>query len=279
MRRMIFGLSAAAALSAGAMTAPVAAQDGPENDPAAVMDAIADLFPVEPLTPEQEARLPLAREAVERIVPDGAMADMLDNMMGGIFNPMMGMDIEPSASKVADQLGLYGVELTMDDAAAAEALALLDPAWREREKIEREMFPAMMSDMMVAMEPVVKKTMTELYAVHFTQAELTDINAFFSTPTGAAYARKSFTLASDPRLMGMGMEALPEMMGMFEDIDARMETATAGLPEMRSYDSLTAAQKARLSQLTGMSEEKLDAVSADMEANLEAMIEDMDNEM
>ncbi len=276
LRKM--GLTIGAAVTLASVPAPAMAQPMNDEDAMAMMAMMAGMFEVEPLTAEQEARLPIAREVVARLIPEGAMAEMMDAMMGGVLGPMMDMDTAPNAAKVAEQLGLYATELTMDDAAAEEALTLLDPAWRERVAIEREMFPAMMSEMMTTMEPVMKKAMTELYAVHFTGSELTDINAFFKTETGASYARKSFTLASDPRLMATTMEALPDMMGMFETLDTRMEAAMADLPETRDYDELDAAEKARLAQLIGLSEAELEAqrMEADAMVDMEAIDDTME---
>ncbi|MGB3739635.1 MAG: DUF2059 domain-containing protein [Pontixanthobacter sp.] len=279
MRKWITGTGAALALTMGAGTRPLVAQDGLENDPFAMLDVMSEMFPVEPLTAEQEARLPLAREVVGRIMPDGAMAEMMDAMMGGMLRPMREMGAEACVVRVANALGLYGETLEMDEDAAAEALAILDPSWEERQRIEMETMPGMMSEMMTTMEPVMKKAMSELYAVHFTGNELNGINAFFKTETGASYARKSFTLASDPRLISASMEAMPLMMEAFASMEERMEAATGKLPEPRFYADLTPAQKERLAQLTGMSVEKLDAGSADKEANRDAMMEDMADEM
>ncbi len=251
-RKTCVSIGAALALAAQ----PASAQDGLSEDD--VFAAMAEMFAAEPLTAEQQARLPLAGEVVARIIPDGAMAEMIDNLLGGMLGPMMGMNKGATAAKVSERLGLYDADLAMETAQAEEALTILDPAWRERERIEAETMPAMMGEMMTTMEPVMKTAMTELYAVHFSTGELTDINAFFRTDTGASYARKSFTLASDPRLMASTMKAMPDMMGVFTTMGERMAAATASLPAQRDFAQLTAAEKARLAQLTGMSEEALE---------------------
>ncbi|MGB7407889.1 MAG: DUF2059 domain-containing protein [Pontixanthobacter sp.] len=251
MRRTIFSLGAALVLTCQS----AAAQDEMSQDE--VLAELASVFTAEPLTAEQEARLPLAREVVSRILPEGAMMEMMDKMMGGIFGPMMDLDLDADADKVSAQLGLYSPDLSMTEEEAAEALTILDPSWRERQAIERDIFPAILSEMMTKMEPVMRQAMGELYAVHFTDIELAGINAFFQTDIGAAYARKSFTLASDPRLMATTMEAMPDMMGMFEGIDQRMATATEGLSEPRAFDELDGTQQARLAELTGLSVEVL----------------------
>ena len=108
------------------------------------------------------------------------------------------------------------------------------------------------SRMMTAMEPVMREAMSQLYAINFDTGELADIDAFFSTESGAAYARKSFTMASDPRMTAMMMQAMPGMMGSFAEIEADMAGAVADLPPVRTYADLDAAQRARLAELTGL---------------------------
>ena len=111
-----------------------------------------------------------------------------------------------------------------------------------------------MGKMMTATEPVMREAMSQLYAINFDTRELADIDAFFSTESGAAYARKSFTMASDPRMTGAMMQAMPEMMGSFAEIEADMAAAVADLPPVRTYADLDAAQRARLAERSGLEE-------------------------
>ena len=68
-------------------------------------------------------------------------------------------------------------------------------------------------NMLAALEPTMRTAMAELYAVHFTDAELADIAAFFATTSGATYARQSYALASDPRLLSAVFSEMPTFVG------------------------------------------------------------------
>lgn len=103
-----------------------------------------------------------------------------------------------------------------------------------------------------------RSAMSELYAVYFDAGELADIDAFFSTPSGASYARQSFRMSSDPRMVGAMMQEMPTMMGAFMEMGEEMKQATANLPQKRSWADLDASQRARLSELTGYAEEDLE---------------------
>ena len=117
--------------------------------------------------------------------------------------------------------------------------------------------PALMKDMMQVMEPPMRKAMSEAYAVYFNEQELNDIDAFFSTESGLAFARKSFTMASDPRIIGASMEAMPAMMESLGSLETKMEEATADLPAKRSFAELSAEERARIAEITGASVEDI----------------------
>jgi len=237
-----------------ALACPAAAQDEEAGEEAGeeFVGALMGLFAPEPLTPEQEERLPAAQAIVGKIVPPGTMGDMMNSMFSGLLDPIMALETLPSSTDAAKKLGLDPFDLELDDEQSAEILAMLDPAWRERREIELAATKAGVGKMMTAMEPAVREAMAQLYAINFTVGELSDIDAFFSTPSGATYARKSFTMASDPRMAGVMMQSMPAMMGSFAEIEADMATAVAGLPPERTFADLDAAQLARLAELTGL---------------------------
>ncbi|MHA6332514.1 DUF2059 domain-containing protein [Qipengyuania sp. CAU 1752] len=275
MRKLLFGTLPAMAL---ATAAPLSAQQSApqiettqadesesseEAEMAEAMAMLGAMFAVEPLTPEQEARLPLATTIIAKIMPEGAMAEMMDGMFNGMLGGLMQMgDEAPATSVLANSLGISADEMDLSEDQAAELVTLLDPAWRERREIEKAMLPEMMKTLMSAIEPAMRRAMSELYAINFTQPELVGIDAFFSTETGAKYARKSFTMASDPRVMSASMEAFPAMMGTFEDMEQRQKEATAHLPQVRSYFELEPAEKARIAAATGYTAQDLEAMSS-----------------
>ena len=260
MKRHLITAAAALAL---ATSAPLAAQDteadAAEAELEEVMDAMSELFPRVPLNAEEESRLPQAQRIIALIIPEGTMGEIMGKMIDDIVRPMMAMAGSGAKTAVAKGMGVTPFELDLDEEQAAELAALFDPVWAERQEREFDAFPDMMREMMVVMEPPLRKAMSEAYAVRFTTGELTDIEAFFATETGAKYARESFAMASDPRMMGASMEALPALMGAMGDIEARMAEAVADLPPERGWDDLSEAEKARVLDATGFTEEEVRA--------------------
>ncbi len=246
---------AATAPLALAFGTPAAAQESEED----VMAMMAQMFPVEPLTPEQEARLPLAQEIIGKMIPPGTLGEMMGGMFDQIMGPIMQMATQASSGDVAEMLGVSRYELDMSDEALGEVAMILDPVRDERNAAMSAVMPALMTRMMEAMEPTMRKAMSEAYAVTFTDEELVDIDTFFSTESGLSFARKSFTLSSDPRVIGASLEAMPAMMEVFGTMESEMEAATADLPPMRGYEDLSASELARISELTGLSVEDIEA--------------------
>ena len=259
---------------------PVVAQDEGDAAPSqeegvdlaeGMMSSLFSLFEPEPLTAEQQARLPAASAIVDAIVPPGTMGEMIGSMFDGFLGPFQDLASEPSPSEAAERLGFTADQLDLDAEQAAEVLALLDPIWRERQERTMAATKEAMGTMMSALEPALRSAMSELYAIHFDERELADIGAFFATPSGRAYARKSFTMSSDPRMAGSMMQAMPQMIGPAAEIEATMKAALADLPPPRTYADLDAAQRARLAALTGLEQE-------DIELGMERAAENGDDE-
>lgn len=269
IRRRIF--TASAALAALALAAqPLAAQDpAPEasqseaDEMQQAMAMLSGMFPAEPLTPEQEARLPQAQRIIAALIPEGTLAEMMGGMFDKITGPIMGMAGPNSIGTVTQATGLSTFELDLSTEQSDELAQLFDPAWAERQRREMALMPSLMGDMMNLMEPGMRKAMSELYAINFNQAELDGIEAFFRTEIGATYARKSFTMASDPRILGASMEAMPQIMGSLAGMEQKMAEASADLPPKRSFAELSAKEKARVAELTGLSVEDIEARLAD----------------
>lgn len=233
----------------------------------AITEMFSGLFTAEPLTREQEARLPAAQQLIAKVIPEGTMAEMMDKMFDGLLGPMMAEAPNGAATLVAKQIGTVPYALELEEDKAAELAKLFDPVWAERQQREMALLPEMMKDMVTLLEPGMRKTMAELYAIRFSEGELAEIDAFFSTGAGGKYARESFLMASDPRIMASTMEALPALMGSIGDIEKRMADSVADLPPVRSFADLSPAERARVAQATGFTVAQIEETLAAPEFN------------
>lgn len=280
MKSLRLMLAAGSALSLLAAPATLAAQDetvpmieaepatddgGQLSDDEQAMAALAGMMggmmKAEPLTAEQQARLPAAEKLIDRIMPKGAMAELTSGMFDGLGG-LGGLGDMPSGPKpaLARALSLSPFDVEpLSDEQAAEALALLDPAWQEREAATKAMIPELLGEVMDVMEPPMRRAMAELYAIRFSETELAAIDTFFTTEAGSKYARESLSMASDPRLMAASMEAMPALFSMIGQMESRITERTANLPAARSFSDLSKADKAKVAKLTGMSVEEIES--------------------
>ncbi len=89
------------------------------------------------------------------------------------------------------------------------------------------------------------------YVRPFDLAQLGDLNRFFATQTGQAYAAQSLTIMTDPDVVAPAQAFITVLMKRMPDIGAKIQAATASLPKQRTYDHLSPAEKARLTKLMG----------------------------
>ena len=253
MKKIVNAMAAAALVCA----VPAAAQEDPEHSQSAMSPGeldefagmMASLFQTEPLTEEQNARLPAAQAVVGEMMPDGFYGEMMAGMMDKMLRPMLTMFSQPEF--------VLGARLTVDaeaiealeEAEQAELTAMLDPAYEARGDAMVAVLTSRMGGMFTAMEGPMREGLSKAYAVRFDDAQLADIAAFFATPTGGEYARESMALFADPQVMQASMQALPAMMSGFGDIESAMREAMEALPAERGYGDLTEAQRERMAEL------------------------------
>lgn len=218
------------------------------------------LFQTEPLTPEQQARVPAAQAVVGAMMPEGFYGKMMNDMMDKMMRPMMSMFAKPEfvlGSRL--DLGSDAID-KLEPAAAAEAMRMLDPAFDRRADAVVGVLSGRMGGMFGAMEEPMREGLSNAYAVRFDAGQLADIAAFFATPTGGVYAKESMALFSDPQVMQASMKALPQMMSGFGDIEGAMKQAMASLPKERAYKDLSAVERQRLAEILGVKASRLPAI-------------------
>ncbi len=196
---------------------PVAAQVGP---PIAAAEAAPD-----------PARLAAARPVVEKIWPLGTyrrmMGETMTKMMDGMMASMFDMRAADFAG-AADPSGKSAKEV--GDKSLGEITQSADPHFRERMKITMDTMMGEMIPLMEKMEPAIQDSLTSIYARRFDARQLADMNAFFATPSGRAYADQAMLLFMDPEMMKNMTSFAPEFMKAMPAIMKKVEKATAHLP-------------------------------------------------
>lgn len=220
--------------------------------PALAQPAVLVPAPIAP------AQLEAATVVVAKVFPDGTykrmlgenLSKMMDGMLDGAAKLPM-RSIAAMGNLDEDQIAALG------DATLAEVMVIYDPHFRERLQIGTRAMMDSMTDMMTSMEPRVRSGLSRAYARRFTAQQLGELNAFFSTPTGGAYAAESMSLFMDPEVMTEMTAMMPELMTRMPEFIKAMETSTAGLPKPRKIDELSKADRTKLAKLLGVKEKDL----------------------
>lgn len=268
------GIVTTAIMAAGlAFAQPIMAQEqhSQPDETARVMDMLGKMFVAEPLTAEQEQRLPAARRVAGAMMPDGFYGEMMSGVMDKFLGPLFKTaGPEMIAGQIWRQVGLTSGDLPeLDQAQREEISTILDPLAARRTELMTGGMVKGMSAMFAKLEPAMREGVSRAYAVRFTDGELDDISAFFATPTGGKYAAESMLLMADPQVMSGMMQALPAIMGDMSALIESLKQEEARLPRPHGYDDLTPAERTRLATLLGLSAAELKARMSEAGAHAE----------
>ena len=232
-----------------------------EQEMAAAFAVLGDIFKTEPLTPEQEARVPLGQAMAGFMMPQGSFATAMNDTMQPMMTMITGTVTNDPRSRLAEISGVPAADLAaLGDAGAQEALDIFDPQFAARTRRTSDAMVTMIARLLDAVEPSYREAMARALAVRFDEGEMRELLAFFATPVGGKFAQQSFLVQYDPRMMGV-LEAMgpafvtimPEMLEEITAIEAELGTA-------RDFTELSAEERARAARLIGKSASELDAL-------------------
>jgi hypothetical protein len=194
-----------------------------------------------PAAPIDPARLAIAQKTVGKLIPAGTykrmMKDMMDGMAGGLIQQMMGMDASALAAATGAKEGGDDTKGKTFGELAAEK----DPQFKERMDITMKVMFTEMGTLMNDMEPVVRDALSKIYARKYSAKELTDMDAFFATPSGAAFAGNFMATFTDKEMIDASFGMMPKILEAMPEIMKKVEAATAHLPPLpKSTDEAVA---------------------------------------
>lgn len=259
MRMRKFGFAASAAVLAVAVPNAARADDHMSSRDTAFAQAMADAFAAEPLTAEQETRVPAAVAVVDQVFPEGTYRRMMDESLKPMMGSLFGSTSALPVAIIGEAIGIAPDEVeVMGDTTIGEIMEIVDPVWQERSGLVSNLTLELMDGIVDQVEPPMRAGLARAYAVRFTDQQLAELSAFFATETGAYYAGESYIIFTDPQVMGAMQEMVPAMMEMVPELTRKMEERMAALPEMRSYTDLSEVERDRLASLLGLTREALE---------------------
>ncbi len=205
----------------------------------------------QPMT-HDPAVVAVAQKVVDQTFPPGLFKKMMgpamQQMMSGMSNQFANMPLQ----EIAKLGGASPAEVAkLDKVTLAQIMEIVDPVYQKRMDIVMNTTLGEMGNVMSKIEPDMREGYVEYYANHYSLVQLGEINAFFATPTGSAYASQSMLIGTDPVVVGRMKTMMPKIMQMMPDIIAKATKAQeeAHLPKQRSYKDLTPTQRRQLDRL------------------------------
>lgn len=199
-------------------------------------------------------RLEIAQRVAGELMPVGTyrtmMKTVLDQMTGNIMNQMLNMPIRDFA-KIG---GLSEDDLAkVGPATIRQVAVIMDPAFEQRTTVLTKVMMNEIGEFMSGMEPEYRAGLADGLAASFSLEQLSELQRFFATPTGSAYASQSMLLYANPAMMQRMQTMMPKLMQAMPGIMQKVQAATAALPKPRDAKDLTPAERKQIEDLLGPS--------------------------
>lgn len=209
--------------------------------------APADVVPVDP------ARLVAARITVDHIFPAGTYAKMLSGPMDKMMDSMLGTVGQMPLGELATIGGAKPEDVAkLSKSTLDDIMAIYDPAFHQRMLAATHAVMSEMGAVMSQIEPDIRDGLAHAYASRFTLDQLNDMNRFFATPSGDAYASNALLVQMDPAVMAKMQGFMPLMMKTLPDMMKKAKAATDALPKPRKLEDMTPAERSKLASLLGV---------------------------
>ena len=231
MRSMIFGVSLLVCAASATAQTTATKPTGPAVAPPVVVVVEPSFDP---------ARLAAARTAVDSILPKGAYGKMMQDMMGSTMDQMMGSMLDMSTADLAKSFcpetgpKKQGCEKGVSTESMREQIKKEDPYFEERMHITAKVMGEEFGRIGAILEPGMREGLSKSLAKRFTVEQLTDVNRFFGTSSGHAFAAQMLSMWIDPEVMKSVMGSMPELMKAMPDMMKKVEAATAHLPKPKA---------------------------------------------
>lgn len=227
-----------------------------EMDEAVAM--IEKIFDTSDLPAIEPARLTLAQATTAALVPPGSLERMIDNLYGKMFASFMKEMSGSSGTMISIKTGVDSDRIeALDEKTKATIADLFDPHRKQREDQITKTIKPLLSEALADIERPMQGGLAKAYARKFTAAQLTELNGFFATPTGKAYAHEWMALQADPEVMLAMVKAVPPLVTKFMDRGPEIEADMKDLPKERGLEDFSEAELKKLARLMKVSVKEL----------------------
>ena len=211
---------------------------------------IEKIYGVDQLPAIPPAQLTLAKKTTGALVPAGSLEKMMDNLYGKLFRGFLGEFGGVSDLMLSYKTGVESEKIAALDQPTRDKIAdIFDPQRKAREEQIMANVKPIMSEVLRDLETPMRDGMAAAFARKFSADQLTQMNAFFATPAGSAYANEWMALQADPEVMLAIIRSVPPMIDKWVDRAPELEGKFKDLPKERQMADLSDADLTKLAGL------------------------------
>ncbi|WP_262407966.1 DUF2059 domain-containing protein [Sphingopyxis sp. OPL5] len=219
-----------------------------EMDQAIAM--VEKIFGTDKLPPIAPAQLAIAQKTTGALVPTGSLEKMMDNLYGKLFRGLMGELGGMSDIMLSYKTGVEADKISaLDDVTKEKIADIFDPNRKAREEQIMTNVKPLISEVLRDLEVPMREGMANAFARKFSADQLNQMNAFFATPAGSAYASEWMALQADPEIILAIIKSVPPMANKWIDRAPELEGKFKDLPKERQMADLSDADLTKLAGL------------------------------
>ena len=208
----------------------------------AMIGFVDKLFPPQP--DPDPARLALARTSVQSLWPDGAYGKMMTSFVGGIIDRAMQLK-KSDFAQLGGKAKPASVSANTKDLSLHDEIAAKDPYFDKRVAAIRDVVQEEVGKVSAIIDPRMREGMARAMARRFDAPQLGDINRFFATPSGHAFAGQYMLLWMDPDTIRSIFASMPEMMKLMPEMMQKIKAADEKFPKPPSTSTKTPAKETK----------------------------------
>ncbi len=226
--------AAAAAAEAAASAATETMSDETEDykapNPFADLEKFAMKRPLIVLPTPEPARLQAAQQLMAKLMPAGTNRRILqvanDTMLQPVFDKVWNM----KGSELAELFGLPAPTGKAAKQTMAEEIGKNDPYAKQRINSYIKTYIDITGDMGATIEPDLSLAMARDYARKYDLSQLTEMNRFFATPAGTAFANDFMLSSFSLDVLQTTLMVMPKLMKDMPAYTKRWEEAAKAFP-------------------------------------------------
>lgn len=242
-----------------------------QKELAAVTKMVEEWLGVKDLPPVDELRLATARTLVAPITQRSSLEKTFESLYGRMFTSFSDISTKADRAKLLRIIGVPEEQIAhISDADLNRVSDILNPHRAAQEQYLRAAVRPLADEVYTVLQPAMQEGLARAYARRFTNAEMTEVNNFFQTPTGGAFASELLALQSNPEVIVSMLRAAPDLITRIQKLAPQLEASFSAMPQPRDLHQLSDREQKQIADILKINVKKVKAALATDKAEQEA---------